>query len=223
MRTLSFFILSLALLVLVYPEIDLSFSRLFYDDISTSFSYDGAVLHAISDGIQLLFHYLPWAILLLLILSLLPVAKNYLPNSRKIVFIVLVIIVGPGLIVNSLFKNHFGRARPAQIEEFGGTHHFTRALKISDQCEKNCSFVCGDAAGGFSFLALALLATRRRKVYMSMAIGAGFALGLMRIVQGAHFLSDVLYSGIFTVATVYFLYWSVILLPESIEQKKIIT
>jgi len=29
-------------------------------------------------------------------------------------------IIGPGLLVNTVFKEHWGRARPSQVEEFGG-------------------------------------------------------------------------------------------------------
>lgn len=210
MRLSLFIILLLALLVVIYPDIDLAVSHLFFDEQSKTFPLDGPFLNGFSDGLQLFFRYLSWLLLLMLILSLIPYIRKILPDSRKLLFIVLVIIIGPGLVVNSLFKNNFGRARPAQIEEFGGTKHFSPAFVISDQCDKNCSFVCGDAAGGFSFLALALLASRRRKIYISMALGAGITFGLMRIVQGAHFLSDVIYSGIFTVTIVYALYWLVI-------------
>jgi len=72
-------------------------------------------------------------------------------KKRILIYLLAVLIVGPGLIVNVVFKDHFGRARPAQIVEFGGTKQFTPALVPTDQCHKNCSFSSGHAAAAFIF------------------------------------------------------------------------
>ncbi len=131
----------------------------------------------------------------------------YLPHQRTLVFLLLAFVLGLGLVVNVIFKDHFGRPRPAIISEFGGDIQFTPAFVISDQCDTNCSFVCGDCSIGFVTLAFALLARRRRKLYIAGAVTLGSLIGLMRIGKGAHFLSDVIFSGVFTILVTYALYW----------------
>lgn len=124
-------------------------------------------------------------------------------GPRAYSFIVMSVAIGPGLIANALFKNGWGRARPREIIEFGGTADFTPAFAFADQCVHNCSFVAGDASLAFATLAVALLApaaTRARWVAVTVLFGA--LIGFIRIIQGAHFLSDVVFAGIFVSLTV---------------------
>jgi lipid A 4'-phosphatase len=68
---------------------------------------------------------------------------------------------------------------------------------VSDQCDDNCSFPSGHAALGFWTLSLALLAPRRhRRSAVGAALAFGLFMGVVRIAQGGHFLSDVAYSGL---------------------------
>jgi lipid A 4'-phosphatase len=113
---------------------------------------------------------------------------------RPLVYGMLVLMLGPGLLVNVVFKDHWGRARPHQIQTFGGERQFTPAWVASRQCERNCSFVCGDASVGFSLLALGFFGQRRR-FWFAAGITTGGLLGLVRMAQGGHFLSDVIFSG----------------------------
>jgi lipid A 4'-phosphatase len=115
-------------------------------------------------------------------------------------FLALALALGPGLVANVLFKETWDRARPFQVEEFGGWLEFTPPLVLSDQCHHNCSFVSGDAAAGFFLHSFAYVARRRRRVIFYGGLGVGLLVGVMRIAQGAHFLSDVLYAGAFMVA-----------------------
>ena len=104
---------------------------------------------------------------------------------------------GSGLLINAGVKEHWGRARPIQVSEFGGHKHFSLALVPADQCDHNCSFVSGHAASGFVLMAVGLMgsvATRRRWFWIGMAWGA--VASLMRIAQGGHFLSDTLFAGV---------------------------
>ncbi len=116
---------------------------------------------------------------------------------RAVVFVVLAFLVGPVLVANGVFKTYWDRARPNDIQAFGGDRTFSPALVISDQCERNCSFVAGDASFAFGFLAFALLAERRRRLWLAAAVGFGLFVGFLRMANGSHFLSDVLYAGIF--------------------------
>jgi membrane-associated phospholipid phosphatase len=111
-------------------------------------------------------------------------------------------------LVNGILKEHWGRARPSQIVEFGGDRQFTPAFVPARQCERNCSITSGHAALGFSLVAFAFLVPdrRRRRLAVAAAIAAGSLFGLGRIVQGGHFLSDVVLSGILVTATSWLLH-----------------
>ncbi len=115
---------------------------------------------------------------------------------RRIAFVVLAILLGPVLVVDTGFKSNSGRARPSDVMEFAGERTYSPPLVFSDQCERNCSFVSGDAAAAFATLALALLAVRRRALWISLSVAFGLAIGGLRIAVGGHFLSDVIFAGL---------------------------
>jgi lipid A 4'-phosphatase len=125
-------------------------------------------------------------------------------TPRVALYLVASLALGPGLLVNTLLKDHWGRARPHQILEFGGAAHFTPALALSDQCDRNCSFPSGHAALAFWIVAFAVIIPERwRNLAMAGALAIGSIVGLMRIAQGAHFLSDVLAAAILVVGVNY--------------------
>jgi lipid A 4'-phosphatase len=118
-------------------------------------------------------------------------------------YLAICLAAGPGLVANLGFKDHWGRARPKDIIEFGGNKMFTPPLMRTDQCDNNCSFVSGEAASVFlPFYAVALLSPQVAPVLLAAGTVCGLAAGLIRIAQGAHFLSDVIFAGIFMLATV---------------------
>ena len=118
-------------------------------------------------------------------------------RGKVAALLLVVLAVGPGLIVNGILKEHWGRARPRDVVEFGGDHRFTPAIVISDQCERNCSFTAGHPSAGFALAALgyAYMSRRRRWAVFAAATGFGLLVGLARVAAGGHFLSDVLFSG----------------------------
>ena len=122
--------------------------------------------------------------------------KGIAPRGRRraATFLLLVLLIGPGLIVNT-FKDAWGRARPVNVEELGGDRRFTPALLPSDQCKRNCAFTSGHAAFGFWWMAPAFVDRRRRGMWLALGLALGLGIGLLRIAQGGHFVSDVLFSG----------------------------
>jgi lipid A 4'-phosphatase len=118
---------------------------------------------------------------------------------RRMLFLVLSFAVGPGLIVNALLKEYWGRARPNDVAAFGGTARFTPALIPADQCAGNCSFVSGDVSIAFAYVAIALLLPARwRMAGIAGALSFGIFVAALRLLQGAHFLSDVVFAALFT-------------------------
>ena len=199
-------------LFLFAPEIDLATSRLFYD------AKGGFVL---SDWppVVVLYRAVPsisWGTLILVGVGaawLFLVGRPIWRLDRKaLVFLVVSMAVAPGLLANSLLKDHWGRARPVQVEAFGGPHHFTPAPLPAAECDGNCSFVSGHAALGFSLVGFALLlpAGRPRRGAIAASIGFGALVGLGRIAQGAHFLSDVVFAGLLVYGATALLHWWII-------------
>ncbi|WP_299652864.1 phosphatase PAP2 family protein [uncultured Jannaschia sp.] len=133
-------------------------------------------------------------------------------DQRILAFAVTSYVVGPGLIVNGLLKGFYGRARPSQLEIFGGDRSFSPAFAVSDQCEKYCSFVSGEASALATVAAVLLLLFAKRlpdtkRVVAISAIVTVVLLGSgLRVAFGAHFLSDVLFAWILSVAVVAWLY-----------------
>jgi len=137
---------------------------------------------------------------------------------RQAVFLAACFIVGPGLVANTLLKDNWGRPRPSQIAAFGGPDRFAPPLLIGNQCPHNCSFVAGDGAAIFTFLAFALLlpAGRSRRIGVAVVAVLGAVMGIIRMGQGAHFLSDVVFAGLF-MALVVLLLQRLLMAPQKIS------
>jgi membrane-associated PAP2 superfamily phosphatase len=116
---------------------------------------------------------------------------------RRAAVMVLMLVLGLWLVVNAGLKDQWGRPRPIDVTAFGGPHPFQPAGRPSALCPSNCSFVSGHAATGFALSAIGLLgapATRRR--WHRIGWAAGLLVGLGRVLQGDHFISDVLGAGL---------------------------
>jgi lipid A 4'-phosphatase len=145
---------------------------------------------------QLLYHGTPWLMGSIATALLAALAWGAATSSLRVrnaaAYALLALALGPGLLVNGVLKEYWGRPRPEQIARFGGSSSFVPPLQPSRQCQHNCSFVSGHAAAGFYLITGAWIWPRRRRTWLIAGIGAGGLIGLARIVQGGHFLSDVL-------------------------------
>jgi membrane-associated PAP2 superfamily phosphatase len=112
--------------------------------------------------------------------------------------------LGPGLLVNALFKDHWGRPRPKQLVEFNGHWSYLPPL-AKGIAGSGKAFPSGHASVGFALASLALVAWRRhRRTAVALLAGsltAGGAIGLARMAAGGHFLSDVIWAGVISVST----------------------
>jgi lipid A 4'-phosphatase len=107
----------------------------------------------------------------------------------------MVAALSSGLVVELGLKDHVGRPRPVQTDVFGGDMPFHPLFQGGPTPEKHRSFSSGHAATGFSLMILGLFAGpvwRRR--WFIIGVGAGAIVGLGRIMQGGHYLSDVVFS-----------------------------
>jgi membrane-associated PAP2 superfamily phosphatase len=137
---------------------------------------------------------------------ILPTRKLLIPG-RAIIFLTVTLALGPGLVVNVILKDHWGRSRPIDITQFGGTERYVRWWDPTGECPNNCSFVSGDVSGAFWTLAPAALTPLP---YRPLAYGAALALGTamsaFRIMAGGHFVSDVVFAGVFTFLIIWLAY-----------------
>ena len=64
-----------------------------------------------------------------LLLWFISVFTGFQKNNRRVfAFIALLMVLGPGLLVNAVFKEYWGRPRPREIVEFGGQRVFVPPL-----------------------------------------------------------------------------------------------
>lgn len=137
-------------------------------------------------------------------------SKNLAQWRRSGLFLALVMLLGPGLLVNAIFKEYWGRPRPNQLEIFGGQFAYEAPLTI-DPISTGEAFPSGHASMGFYFFALYFIFRGRKKRLTAWAfiltLVYGFGMGLVRITQGGHFFSDVLWSGGFVYFSCALLYY----------------
>lgn len=196
-------ILLMILLTPFTPWLDLKITRYFYHP-------DPLALDPFSSGpfFDFLFNYGILPAWIVAIISALIFLFSYVSNPLKAwrnpsLVLILTLIVGAGFLTHMVLKDHWGRPRPKQVIEFGGTQKFRPfySPNIFHQPQPSKSFPCGHCSMGFFFFALALVGKRLNKKWLeilgfSLAFILGGLLGFARIAQGAHFFSDVLFSAL---------------------------
>ncbi len=120
-----------------------------------------------------------------------PMLARAIP-SRALLFLATSMALGPGILVNTVLKEYWGRPRPRQITEFGGTMEFFPAWVPGGACPTNCSFPSGEASSAMWLVAFAFVVPERwRRAVLVAALGWALVISMNRIAFGAHFLSDV--------------------------------
>lgn len=131
--------------------------------------------------------------------------------------LMLVVILGAGLIANVIFKDHYGRYRPRQIENYGGNYQYQPPLVMGEQGAGK-SFPCGHATAGFAFYIFYFFWRRRHQKWALAALGwaslLGLTFGFGRAAAGAHFLSDTLWAGYFMFLTSWLVYYPIMRVPQ---------
>ncbi len=131
---------------------------------------------------------------------LMPAWKKW---RTHLLMLILPALMGAGLVVHAVLKDHWGRPRPKQTIEFGGMQEYRPFYKPNffHQPEPSKSFPCGHCSMGFYFFAIAAVGKRLKSSFLYhggifAAWVLGTILGVTRMAQGGHFLSDVLVSAL---------------------------
>jgi membrane-associated phospholipid phosphatase len=147
-----------------------------------------------------------WATILLVLAVLAKIVTPLLARlvpTRRLLFLVATLAVGPGLLVNALFKEVWGRPRPVETTIFGGPWPFMPAWVPGGGCPTNCSFPSGEASGAAWLLALVFVVPERwRKPTLAAILAWMIAISANRMAFGSHFLSDVLIAWSLTLVVI---------------------
>ncbi len=167
---------------------------------------------------SVLYRLAPWVTASLVLAGLAGLLAGVLRRRgdwrRRAVFVLASVVLGPGILINGLFKDHWDRPRPRDVIEFGGAMHYAVAPLRG---EGGASFPCGHCSVGFLYgLGWWIWRSRHpRWAAASLAGGlaAGTALGLGRMAAGGHFLSDVAWSALIALGLAHALYHHVLRVP----------
>jgi membrane-associated PAP2 superfamily phosphatase len=194
----------------LFPQLDLAVARYFYGFVDKpnyfALRISPPLMLARNTGIWISTLLVAPAVAALVVKLILPRHKMLI-SGRAVVFLIATLALAPGLLVNVVLKDHWGRPRPIDVAQFGGAQHFRAWWDPRGDCPGNCSFVSGDVAGAAWTFAPAALAPPQWRV---VAYGAAFAftagMAAIRVMAGAHFPSDVIFAALFTFLTVWLVY-----------------
>jgi len=202
-------------LVFAYPSLDVAAARVFFrPDLADHWP----LAHELPWSV--LYGAAPWITASLILGSLIVLAAGLLRKQiswrRHAIFVILSVVVGPGLLINAVFKDHWDRPRPREIVAFGGPLQYVRAPLPGK--ESGASFPCGHCSVGFLYGAGWWIWRRRRPLaaQASLLVGvvAGLSLGIGRMAAGGHFLSDVIWSAILAYGICHVLFFHVLRLDR---------
>jgi len=195
-----------ALFVTIGPSLDLYFSGLFYYGNSQFYLQSYDFLSKVFREVLL-----PLILIYILILPIIGqfikidrIYLNYKFSVKEIFLIWSTQIFSMIIFINLILKNLWGRARPGDVQQLGGKETFTSWFEYSNACSTNCSFVSGDASVGFSIIILYFIT--KKVIFINLSIIFGLLLGIIRIVAGGHFLSDIIFAGLIVILINFFIY-----------------
>jgi len=217
-------LLTLATVVLfAATDLDLSTIRPFYHpELEASWP-------VANDPLWLLYRSAPWITGSLAVASVsLLITGVMREKSRRLrlygTFILLCVIIGPGLIINLVLKDHWGRARPRQLVEFGGGSEYSQPLVPFRAGGK--SFPCGHCSVGYLY-GLGWWVWRRshpRRAAASLAAGLtmGTLQGIGRMTDGGHYLSDAAWAALIALGIAHVLYYYVLRVPAREDARSVL-
>src|SRR5256885_10396305 len=132
-----------------YPQLDIAISRVFFNEAYRVFPVQYSL---VARHLRDIFSYIVVALVAPAFIAI--ALKIFLPRrqmliaGRAAIFLIATLALAPGLMANAILKDYWGRPRPAEVTEFYGPEKFVPWWDPRGTCDRNCSFVAGDGAGG---------------------------------------------------------------------------
>jgi membrane-associated PAP2 superfamily phosphatase len=125
--------------------------------------------------------------------------KGLIPYRRDFIFLVLAVGISTGVV--SLLKHVTNIHCPKELALFGHDLPYIRLFEMRNTLsERGICWPGGHASGGFAFWSLYFVARRYGWQCRAMLFWLGLVLGLVygsaRMIQGLHFMSHNLWSGL---------------------------
>lgn len=204
---------------------DFAVAGLFYDPVASTF------LAGKESPLSLLRDHgavamLTCAVFVTLALRILPFRRLPAVSGRAAMFLTISLLLGPGLLVNVVLKDNWGRPRPGNVVEFGGKQNYVNWWDRNGTCTGNCSFASGEAAAAAWMFGPAMLAPPHwRAAAIAGAAVFTTAMSALRVAAGGHFLTDVLFGALIALTAVVAVYrlmfgwrWSGV--PDYLRRKR---
>jgi membrane-associated PAP2 superfamily phosphatase len=193
-----------------FPQLDVTIANWFYDPVTHSFvGRNEAIVHVRDAATYFVGLLVAPAVLAILGKLVMPRRRMLIPG-RAALFLTVSLALGPFLLANVGLKDFWGRMRPLDIVQFGGTDRFTPWWDPRGPCPDNCSFVGGEAATAFWTLAPAALTPPQwRPLAYAAAIVFGSGIGVLRMAGGGHFFTDIVFAGVLMFIMLWALYGAI--------------
>ncbi len=139
--------------------------------------------------------------------------KAFKSYRLRCLFVMLLFTISPYIIVNLIFKDHWGRPRPVQCAEFKGKNQFVKIWTPNFSNVSCKSFPSGHASVAFFmffpfFIYRAFRKNKKAVIWLLVGLVYGGLMSYGRMYQGGHFASDCLWSGGFNYLTALILYYA---------------
>ncbi|MFA5956206.1 phosphatase PAP2 family protein [Hyphomicrobium sp.] len=191
-----------ALFFYIHPRFDLAVAELLHVSARRFIGSESVFFHTLRNTFSTLF-YIVCVFAGLGCVVTVSTRKSWLTlSARSWLYLAVCLLIGPLTIANLGFKDHWGRPRPINVTEFGGKKAYEPPLARSDQCDRNCSFISGEASSIYIVcFSAAFLFPGEAALWTIAGVVLGSFAGFVRMAEGGHFLSDVLFAGVFMAMT----------------------
>jgi lipid A 4'-phosphatase len=210
----------------LYPNLDIRVTGLLFNPEFYTYNMR-QTLGPVRDAAMWLITLLAVPPVIAVVVKLILPRRRMLMPPRAALFMILTLALGPGLVVNGLAKEYWGRPRPIDVQQMGGKQPFVAWWDPRGTCQKNCSFVSGDVSGGFWTLAPAALTPPPwRPLAYGAAIALGSGIAVLRMLFGGHFFTDAVFAGVITFLIIWLTYncfyrWQATRLSDAVLERVI--
>lgn len=218
--------LAFALLLAVFAVFELTPLDLFIQDRLYDFAAQRWLVDSEDAGPRLAFYTGPKALIILGGIALIVVAAGperwrqalHIPSPSRRNVAVAVLTLGSVPALVGQLKAATNVFCPSEIRRYSGDVCFVRVSERFPESDRPARrgrcFPAGHASGGFALIGLVGLARTRRQraLAVSVALGAGGAMGFYQMAKGAHYLSHTVITAI--IAWIVFLLWRRVLRVE---------